>query len=190
MAEFRLRRAALLDRDGTIIVDEHYLGDPEPRRAAAGRGGGDPPLSRGGSSVGRVQQPVGNRARHSSRWSSFAPCVVQTAALLEAEGAFLLDSFVVPAPRGLHRRVRVPQAGHAAVPSRPRRCTGSISRARCSSATSTATSCPRSPSAPPAISCDRPTRPPRMSTRAERAGCAGDVGSLLEAAQHFMRAMR
>ena len=91
----RLRPAALLDRDGTIIVDDHYIADPgrvallpgatEAIRLLAARG--IPSIvcsNQSGIARGRVTLEQYRAVR------------LRVDALLEAEGAALLDSFVCP----------------------------------------------------------------------------------------------
>jgi D-glycero-D-manno-heptose 1,7-bisphosphate phosphatase len=95
MHEHRLRRAALLDRDGTIIVDDHYIADPErvtllPAAAEAIR-----LLAIAGipSVICSNQSGI---ARGLISLEQYRAVRLKTAALLEAHGAFLLDSFVCP----------------------------------------------------------------------------------------------
>lgn len=95
MAEFRQRAAALLDRDGTIIVDEHYLSDPD--RVA---------LLPGAAEAIRVLATAGVPSVVCSNQSGIARGLVtleqhravrlRVARLLEDEGASLLDSFFCP----------------------------------------------------------------------------------------------
>ena len=95
MAEFRRRRAALLDRDGTIIVDEHYLGDPSRVELLPGAAEAIRILSSAGipSVVCSNQSGI---ARGMISLEQYRAVRLRTAALLEAEGAFLLDSFACP----------------------------------------------------------------------------------------------
>jgi D-glycero-D-manno-heptose 1,7-bisphosphate phosphatase len=91
----RLRPAALLDRDGTLIVDAHYLADPD--RVA---------LLPGAAEAIRLLASNGVPAIVCSNQSGIARGLVsleqhravrlRVAELLEAEEAPLLDSFVCP----------------------------------------------------------------------------------------------
>ena len=91
----RLRPAALLDRDGTIIVDAHYIADP-----------GQVALLPGAADAIRLLAAAGVPAIVCSNQSGIARGLVsleqyravrlRVAELLEAEGASLLDSFVCP----------------------------------------------------------------------------------------------
>ncbi|MEO8562670.1 MAG: HAD-IIIA family hydrolase [bacterium] len=95
MDESRRRAAALLDRDGTIIVDEHYLGDPD--RVA---------LLPGAAEAIRILASKGIPSVVCSNQSGIARGIIslaqhravrlRVAQLLEAEGASLLDTFVCP----------------------------------------------------------------------------------------------
>jgi histidinol-phosphate phosphatase family protein len=95
MAEFRRRAAALLDRDGTIIVDEHYLGDAD--RVA---------LLPGAAEAIRALATAGIPSVVCSNQSGIARGIVsleqhravrlRLAQLLEENGAQLLDSFFCP----------------------------------------------------------------------------------------------
>lgn len=91
----RRRRAALLDRDGTIIVDAHYLADPDrvallPGAAEAIRllGAAGVPAIACSNQSGIARGLVSLEQYHAVR--------LRIDALLEAEGAALLDSFVCP----------------------------------------------------------------------------------------------
>jgi histidinol-phosphate phosphatase family protein len=91
----RLRPAALLDRDGTIIVDAHYIADP-----------GRVALLPGAADAIRLLAAAGVPAIVCSNQSGIARGLVsleqyravrlRVTELLEAEGAALLDSFVCP----------------------------------------------------------------------------------------------
>jgi histidinol-phosphate phosphatase family protein len=95
MTEHRLRAAALLDRDGTIIADEHYLCDPD--RVA---------LLPGAAEAIRTLAAAGIPSVVCSNQSGIARGIVsleqhravrlRLAQLLEDEGAPLLDSFFCP----------------------------------------------------------------------------------------------
>jgi histidinol-phosphate phosphatase family protein len=95
MHEHRLRRAALLDRDGTIIVDEHYLADPERVALLPGAAEAIRLLATAGvpSVVCSNQSGI---ARGLISLEQYRAVRLKTAALLEANGAFLLDTFVCP----------------------------------------------------------------------------------------------
>ncbi|MEO6526802.1 MAG: HAD-IIIA family hydrolase [Gemmatimonadaceae bacterium] len=95
MRESRLRRAALLDRDGTIVVDRHYLADPDLVELLPGAAEAIRLLaSRGVPSV--VCSNQSGVARGLISLEQLRAVRLRTAALLEAEGAYLLDSFVCP----------------------------------------------------------------------------------------------
>lgn len=95
MAEFRRRAAALLDRDGTIIADEHYLADPD--RVT---------LLPGAAEAIRMLAAAGVPTLVCSNQSGIARGIVsleqhravrlRVARVLEDEGASLLDSFFCP----------------------------------------------------------------------------------------------
>ena len=95
MADARRRPAALLDRDGTIIEDAHYLADP--RRVALLPGAADAIrllASRGVPAV--VCSNQSGIARGLVSLEQYRAVRLRVAELLEAEGATLLDSFVCP----------------------------------------------------------------------------------------------
>jgi D-glycero-D-manno-heptose 1,7-bisphosphate phosphatase len=95
MHESRLRRAALLDRDGTIIVDRHYLADPELVELLPGAAEAIRRLA----SLGIPSIVCSNQsgiARGLISLEQLRAVRLRTAALLESEGAYLLDSFVCP----------------------------------------------------------------------------------------------
>ena len=95
MNERLRRRAALLDRDGTIIVDAHYLADPD--RVA---------LLPGAADAIRLLANAGVPSVVCSNQSGIARGLVtleqyhavrrRVAALLQNEGAELLDTFICP----------------------------------------------------------------------------------------------
>jgi len=95
MSELRRRAAAFLDRDGTIIADEHYLGDPA--RVA---------LLPGAAEAIRILAAAGIPSVVCSNQSGIARGMVtleqhravrlRLAQLLHDEGAPLLDSFFCP----------------------------------------------------------------------------------------------
>jgi histidinol-phosphate phosphatase family protein len=95
VVESRRRRAALLDRDGTIIVDEHYLADPA--RVA---------LLPGAADAIRLLASAGVPSIVCSNQSGIARGLVsleqhravrlRVTELLAREGAELLDVFVCP----------------------------------------------------------------------------------------------
>ena len=95
MSEWRRRPAAFLDRDGTIIADEHYLADAD--RVT---------LLPGAAEALRLLARAGIPSIACSNQSGIARGLVTLAqqravrlrmnALLEAEGAALLDSFICP----------------------------------------------------------------------------------------------
>jgi D-glycero-D-manno-heptose 1,7-bisphosphate phosphatase len=95
VVEHRRRRAALLDRDGTIIVDEHYLADPD--RVA---------LLPGAAEAIRLLASAGVPSIVCSNQSGIARGLVsleqhravrlRVTELLAREGAELLDVFVCP----------------------------------------------------------------------------------------------
>jgi D-glycero-D-manno-heptose 1,7-bisphosphate phosphatase len=95
VVEHRRRRAALLDRDGTIIVDEHYLADPD--RVA---------LLPGAAEAIRLLASAGVPSIVCSNQSGIARGLVsleqhravrlRVSELLARDGAELLDVFVCP----------------------------------------------------------------------------------------------
>jgi histidinol-phosphate phosphatase family protein len=89
------RRAALLDRDGTIIVDAHYLADPDrvvllPGAAEAIRLLADAGVP---SVVCTNQSGI---ARGLVSLEQYRAVRLRMAALLQNEGAALLDTFICP----------------------------------------------------------------------------------------------
>jgi D-glycero-D-manno-heptose 1,7-bisphosphate phosphatase len=89
------RRAALLDRDGTIIVDEHYLADPDRVAVLPGAAEAISLLARAGvpSIVCSNQSGI---ARGLVTLEQYHAVRVRVGALLEEAGATLLDSFACP----------------------------------------------------------------------------------------------
>jgi D-glycero-D-manno-heptose 1,7-bisphosphate phosphatase len=95
MAEFRRRPAALLDRDGTIITDEHYLGDPDRVTLLPGAA----EAIRSLATVGIPSIVCSNQsgiARGIVSLEQYRAVRLRLARLLEDEGAYLLDTFVCP----------------------------------------------------------------------------------------------
>lgn len=95
MVDGRRRRAALLDRDGTIIADEHYLADPARVRLLPGAADAIRLLATAGvpSIVCSNQSGI---ARGLVTLEQYRAVRLRVAELLESEGAPLLDSFVCP----------------------------------------------------------------------------------------------
>jgi len=95
VADGRRRRAALLDRDGTIVVDEHYLADPDRVALLPGAADAIRLLARAGvpSVVCSNQSGI---ARGLVTLEQYRAVRLRVLALLEAAGATLLDSFVCP----------------------------------------------------------------------------------------------
>jgi D-glycero-D-manno-heptose 1,7-bisphosphate phosphatase len=95
VADGRRRRAALLDRDGTIINDEHYLGDPDRVALLPGAAEAILLLARAGvpSIVCSNQSGI---ARGLVTLEQYRAVRLRVGELLEAAGATLLDSFVCP----------------------------------------------------------------------------------------------
>ena len=91
----RLRPAALLDRDGTIIVDDHYIADPARVALLPGAAEAIRLLAAKGvpSIVCSNQSGI---ARGLVSLEQYRAVRLRVDALLEAEGATLLDSFVCP----------------------------------------------------------------------------------------------
>ena len=91
----RVRPAALLDRDGTIIVDRHYLADPAAVELLPGAAQAIRLLASAGvpSIVCSNQSGI---ARGLVSLEQYRAVRLAVGALLEAEGAHLLDSFVCP----------------------------------------------------------------------------------------------
>ena len=95
MNERLRRRAALLDRDGTIIVDAHYLADPEQVVLLPGAAEAIHLLASAGipSVVCSNQSGI---ARGLVTLEQYRAVRLRVAALLQKEGAELLDTFVCP----------------------------------------------------------------------------------------------
>jgi histidinol-phosphate phosphatase family protein len=95
VADGRRRRAALLDRDGTIIADEHYLADPDRVTLLPGAADAIRLLARAGvpSIVCSNQSGI---ARGLVTLEQYRGVRVRVGELLDAQGAALLDSFVCP----------------------------------------------------------------------------------------------
>jgi len=95
VVEARRRRAALLDRDGTIIVDAHYLADPDAVALLPGAAEAIRLLANAGvpSVICSNQSGI---ARGLVTLEQYRAVRLRVASLLEAEGAALLDSFVCP----------------------------------------------------------------------------------------------
>ena len=95
MADGRGRRAALLDRDGTIIADEHYLADPDRVALLPGAADAIRMLAQAGvpSIVCSNQSGI---ARGLVTLEQYHAVRLRVAELLESVGASLLDSFVCP----------------------------------------------------------------------------------------------
>ena len=95
MNERLRRRAALLDRDGTIIVDAHYLADPDRVALLPGAAEALRLLSNAGiqSIVCSNQSGI---ARGLVSLEQYHAIRLRVAALLQSEGAELLDTFICP----------------------------------------------------------------------------------------------
>lgn len=95
MNERLRRRAALLDRDGTIIVDAHYLADPDSVALLPGAAEAIRLLARAGvpSIVCSNQSGI---ARGLVSLEQYHAVRLRVAALLQSEGAELLDTFICP----------------------------------------------------------------------------------------------
>lgn len=95
MNERLRRRAALLDRDGTIIVDAHYLADPDRAVLLPGAAEAIRLLSNAGipSVVCSNQSGI---ARGMVSLAQYHAVRLRVAALLQNEGAELLDTFICP----------------------------------------------------------------------------------------------
>lgn len=91
----RLRRAALLDRDGTIIADLHYLSDPGAVKLLPGAVEAIRMLASAGVPAVVCSNQSGI-ARGLISLEQYRAVRLTVRALLEAEGAHLLDSFVCP----------------------------------------------------------------------------------------------
>ena len=137
----RGRRAALLDRDGTIIADEHYLADPDRVALLPGAADAISLLARAGvpSIVCTNQSGIARGLVTLEQYRAVRVRVGRAARGRRRDAAGLVR---LPAPRAVHRTVRVPQAGHAAVRARRGAARARSLALACSSATSTATSRP------------------------------------------------
>jgi D-glycero-D-manno-heptose 1,7-bisphosphate phosphatase len=91
----RRRPAALLDRDGTIIVDRHYLADPDAVELLPGAVEAIRLLASAGVPAIVCSNQSGI-ARGLVSLEQFRAVRLAIVARLEAEGAHLLDSFVCP----------------------------------------------------------------------------------------------
>ena len=91
----RRRRAALVDRDGTIIADAHYLADPERVTLLPGAAEAIRLLASAGVPTIVCSNQSGI-ARGLVSLVQYRAVRLRVAELLEAEGAALLDSFVCP----------------------------------------------------------------------------------------------
>jgi D-glycero-D-manno-heptose 1,7-bisphosphate phosphatase len=89
------RRAALLDRDGTIIVDAHYLASPDRVALLPGAAEGIRLLANAGipSVVCSNQSGI---ARGLVTLEQYHAVRLRVAELLRTEGAELLDTFICP----------------------------------------------------------------------------------------------
>lgn len=95
MVDHRRPQAALLDRDGTIIVDYHYLNDPAQVELLPGAAEAIRRLASAGipSIVCTNQSGI---ARGSITLEQYRAVRLRTEELLRAEGASLLDTFSCP----------------------------------------------------------------------------------------------
>lgn len=89
------RRAAMLDRDGTIVADTQYLRDPSAVRLLPGASEALRRLAAAGMPAIVCTNQSGI-ARGIISLAAYRAVRLQTEALLDAEGAALLDSFVCP----------------------------------------------------------------------------------------------
>jgi D-glycero-D-manno-heptose 1,7-bisphosphate phosphatase len=89
------RRAALLDRDGTIIVDAHYLADPARVELLPGAAAAIRRLAAAGipSIVCSNQSGIARGLVSLERYHAVR---LRVAELLQSEGASLLDTFICP----------------------------------------------------------------------------------------------
>ncbi|HEV7992488.1 MAG TPA: HAD-IIIA family hydrolase [Gemmatimonadaceae bacterium] len=95
MAEHRRRAAALLDRDGTIISDEHYLAEPD--RVALLPGAAEAIRALAGAGIPSVVcSNQSGIARGIVSLEQYRAVRLRLTRLLEDEGAALLDTFVCP----------------------------------------------------------------------------------------------
>jgi D-glycero-D-manno-heptose 1,7-bisphosphate phosphatase len=95
MPDFRRRPAAMLDRDGTIIADEHYLGDPDRVVLLPGAAEAIRTLAAAGMPTVLCSNQSGI-ARGIVSLEQHRAVRLRLAHLLEDEGAPLLDSFFCP----------------------------------------------------------------------------------------------
>ena len=95
MNERLRRRAALLDRDGTIIVDAHYLADPDRVALLPGAAEAIRLLARAGVPTVVCSNQSG-LARGLVSLEQYHAVRLRVAALLQSEGAELLDTFICP----------------------------------------------------------------------------------------------
>jgi histidinol-phosphate phosphatase family protein len=95
MTVSRLRPAALLDRDGTIIEDRHYIADPSQVTLLPGAAEAIRLLAAAGVPT-LVCTNQSGIARGLVSLEQYRAVRLAMDALLESEGARLLDSFVCP----------------------------------------------------------------------------------------------
>ena len=95
MTERRSRRAALLDRDGTIIVDRHYLRDPAQVELLPGAAEAIRTLAAAGFPVIVCTNQSGI-ARGLMSLADYRTVRHRMEELLAAEGAGILDTFTCP----------------------------------------------------------------------------------------------
>ena len=95
MNERLRRRAALLDRDGTIIVDTHYLADPDRVALLPGAAEAIRRLATAGVPTIVCSNQSGI-ARGLVSLEQYHAVRLRVDALLQNEGAMLLDTFVCP----------------------------------------------------------------------------------------------
>lgn len=95
MPERRSRRAALLDRDGTIIVDTDYTRDPEHVRLLPGAAAAIRVLEQAGYPA-MVMTNQSGIARGLVTLAQYHAVRVRLNTLLQAEGAVLVDTFTCP----------------------------------------------------------------------------------------------
>jgi histidinol-phosphate phosphatase family protein len=95
VSDYTRRPLALLDRDGTIIAERHYLSDPADVELLPGAGDAIRVLRKAGFAIAVVSNQSAI-ARGFCEWSDVQRVNSRLSVLLAAEGAFLDGFFICP----------------------------------------------------------------------------------------------